>query len=83
MTKDVYLNLAGLDLIVEVEYEDMAVCGVKAVKDDAGRPLNCDTKRFYKDLEGELQESLENAIADEKIAYYENLMDQRKEEGKL
>ena len=83
MTKDVYLNLAGLDLIVEVEYEDDSVCGVMKVKDCAGRPLNCDITRFYKDLAIELQESLENAIADERTAYYENLMDSRKEEGKL
>ena len=84
MTKDVYLNLHGLNLIVTVEYEDNAVCGVVSVRPECSQmALKCDITRFYDELVVELQEALENAIADDKIAYYENLMDARKEEGKL
>ena len=82
MTKDVYLNLHGLDLVVTVEYEDNAVCGVVSVSGyGTGMALKCDITRFYEELVGELQEALENAIADDKIAYYEDLMDEKREEG--
>lgn len=82
MTKDVGLNIHGLDLVVTVEYEDNAACGVVSVRPEGSQmAIKCDITRFYDELAGELQEALENAIADDKIAYYENLMDQRKEEG--
>lgn len=82
MTKDIYLNLHGLDLVVTVEYEDNAVCGVVSVRPECSETaLKCDITRFYDELVGELQEALENTIADDKIAYYENLMDEKREEG--
>lgn len=82
MTKDVNINIHGIDLVVTVEYEDNAVCGVKRVRAEGSQmALKCDITRFYDELVGELQEAIENAIADDKIAYYENLMDARKEEG--
>ena len=81
ITKDVSLNLHGLDLVVTVEYEDNAVCAVVSVRPECSQmALKCDIARFYDELIGELQEALENAIADDKIACYENLMDDRKEE---
>ena len=48
MTKDVYLNLHGLDLVVTVEYEDNAVCGVESVRPEGSQmSLKCDIARFY------------------------------------
>lgn len=80
MTKDIELKVHGIDFIVTVEYEDNAVCGVDNVRlKGSEKPLKCDITLFYAELDGFLQEALENAIADEKIAYYENLMDSKKD----
>lgn len=80
MTKLVYLKLFSIDFEVMVEYEDNAVCGVISVSVD-GHPVKCNTEEFYKALDGELQEALEEAINSDKIAYAEMQMDALREEG--
>lgn len=80
MTKMVYLKLAGMDLEVEVYYEDNAVCEVESVC-VKGTPIEVNKKEFFKALEGELQDALEDAIRDERIAYEEMKYDEMKEEG--
>lgn len=84
MTKDVYLNLHGLDLVVTVEYEDNAVCGVVSVRSEGSQmALKCDITRFYDELVGELQEALENAIQADYGAYCDALYEQAREERRL
>lgn len=91
MTKELELNVYGLELVVEVEYEvEDNKCGITEVHYVAARmknglpvALKCDMTRFMEDLEGELQEALENAIQADYEAYCDALYEQAKEEGKL
>ena len=91
MTKLVYLNLFGIEFTVEVEYEEednkVYVCGVTEVyvgNDSTGaQKIKCNTEEFYKSLDGELQEALEEAISNDKIVAAEARYDAMKEEGLL
>lgn len=87
MTKEVYMDIYGLEFVVTVEYEDNAVCGVECVyalmKNGTPVALKCSTNDFYKAFDGFLQEALEKALEDEKIAEYEMRMDAKREEGKI
>lgn len=85
MTKAVDFDLGGLHLKVVVEYEDKSVGGVELVfgvaKDGREMLLECDTAMFYESFMRELQEALEDALADEK-AYYEDMhFEQHREEN--
>lgn len=87
MVKQVYLELFGLHLYVEVEYEDNVVCGVQKVYAEMPQghlvELKCSTSDFYQSLEGELQEALERELETDKIANAEMSMDAAREEGRL
>lgn len=82
MTKLVYLKMFGIEFEVSVYYEDDSVCGVESVCVN-GTPIECDTEKFEKELEGELQEALEEALRNDKIAAAEARYDAMKEEGLL
>ena len=56
MTKVVYLNMFGIEFEVSVYYEDDAVCEVESVCVN-GTPIKCNTEKFEKELDGELQEA--------------------------
>ena len=77
MIKTLPLEIHGLRLFVEVEYEgegkEVNACGVLSVaaapEKGAAIALKCDTERFFNDLDGELQEALENEIQADYEAY--------------
>ena len=91
MIKTVPLEIHGLRLFVEVEYDgegkEVNACGVLSVaavpEKGAVIALKCDTARFFKDLEGEVQEALENEIQADYEAYCDAMYEQAREEGRL
>ena len=84
MTRILTIEICGMEFEVEVECEgDYPKCGITDVLSVSGimknnRPvvLKCDTERFLKDLEGELQEALEKDILDDKLAHEDALYDE-------
>ncbi len=82
MTRDLYINLCGLSLVVTVEYEDYALCGVLGVRADGSKePIKCDLKAFMEELEPELQAELDASLLNEKIFFAECALDD--ERGQL
>lgn len=83
MTKQVRIDLCGLVIWADVEYEDGAVCGVQRVYAEMPNghlvALKCSISDFYKSLDGELQEALEEELKTDYIAHCEMQMDARKE----
>ena len=90
MTKELELNVYGLELVVEAEYEEEDnKCWLTDVHSVAARMKNglplvlkCDIQRFMKELDGELQEALEDALRADFDAYCDSLYEQAEEEGK-
>lgn len=88
MTRILTIEICGMEFEVEVEYEeDYPKCGITDVlsvsglmKNNLPVALKCDTERFQKELEGELQRALEDSILDVKLAHEDALYDQMKEE---
>ena len=91
MLKTCEMELNGMRLVIDVEYDGegnkVSAHGVETVSahtlDGSLKALECDTARFYKDLEGEVQKALENAIQADFEAYCDALYEQAKEEGML
>jgi hypothetical protein len=91
MTRILTIEICGMEFEVEVEYEEeYPKCGITDVlsvsgimKNSLPVALKCDRKRFLKDLEGDLQEALEEELITDKIAYAEMQMDAAREEGRL
>lgn len=91
MLKTCEMELNGIRLVIDVEYEGegnkVSAYGVETVSaqtlDGSFKTLECDVERFYKDLEGEVQEALENAIQADYEAYCDALYEQAREECKL
>jgi hypothetical protein len=91
MEKTLTIELYGMEFEVLVGYEQEGnKCGVTEVlevsgvmKNNRSVALKCDKSAFEKAFEGELQEALEQAIIDDKTAYYEAKYDEARDEGKL
>lgn len=83
MTRILTIEICGMEFEVEVEYEEeYPKCGITDVLSVSGIMnnslpviLKCDTERFLKDLEGELQEALEKDILSDKLAHEDALYD--------
>lgn len=89
MLKTCEMALNGIRFVIDVEYEGegnkVSAYGVESVSaqtlDGSFKALECDTERFYKDLEGEVQKALENAIQADYEAYCDAVYEQAREEG--
>ena len=88
--KDISFTAFGIEFIAHVTYEQednkVSIGEVTDVwvegEDLANHLIKCDKERFLKDFEGELYRALEEAVASDKAAYYEDLYDSQKEMDK-
>lgn len=82
-----YIDFAGLKLEVEADVEDGYVVGVLGVnilaKTGKYFPVKVDSEEFLGSMQDFLNDAVEQAIIDERLAHEDMLFETAREEGKL
>lgn len=87
MKSTLYFDFAGISFRVRAGLNEGLVEDVGKVEviSNTGKyvPVQCDTEQFFTDMQDYLNEAVENAILDERLAHEDMLFETAREEGRL